>query len=62
MQLLDKFLAQFFVLFLERSEVRPLVGIKEVHQVEELANIIVQWGAGHDNSVDGLQFIQFLEQ
>ena len=61
-QLLDQVFGQFFVFGFQRFEIAPVVGIEEVHEVEELANIVIQWGASHDNSVLGLQLVQLREQ
>ena len=61
-QLLDQVLRQLLVFGLQRFEIAPVVGIEEVHEVEELANIVIQRGAGHDDPVFGLQLIQFREQ
>lgn len=38
----DKFLREFFVLFLEGLQVSPLVGIQEIQEVEQLPDIVIQ--------------------
>jgi hypothetical protein len=42
MQLSDQFLAQLFMLLLQGLKVTPFFGIKEIHEVKELPNIVVQ--------------------
>ena len=38
----DKFLREFFVLFLKGFQVPPLVGIQEIQEVEQLPDIVIQ--------------------
>ena len=42
MKLLYKLLVKLFVLLLELLKISPFIGVEEVHQVEELANLVVQ--------------------
>ena len=38
----DKFLRKFFILFLERLQVSPLIGVQEVEEVEQFPDVVVQ--------------------
>lgn len=43
MKLLYEVLVKLFVLLLELLKIAPFIGIEKVHQVEELADLIIQW-------------------
>ena len=74
-QVLDQFFTEHFILLLQRFQIVPRIGVKKVHEVEQLPYVIVQGCltkssattespkvetyTGHDNTMHAVQFIEF---
>lgn len=42
MKLFDEILREHFVFLLQTDQIRPLVRIEEVHQIEKFSDVVVQ--------------------
>ena len=44
MKLFDTLFGEFLVLLCQVLQIVPLIGVKEVHEVEEFTDVVIQWG------------------